>query len=100
LKGVIFDAKGFYTSLTQILREDDCEPHQHRSARSDGRRRWIRSHEVCSIDAHQVHYGGSSRDFGINTEMGQKMPQEAQKLLVDTVELPGDTIAFLSKKRE
>jgi hypothetical protein len=32
--------------------------------------------------------------------MGQKMPQEAQKLLVDTVELPGDTIAFLSKKRE
>jgi NAD(P)-dependent dehydrogenase (short-subunit alcohol dehydrogenase family) len=45
------------------------------------------------ILAYSVHLGG------IMTEMGMKMPEEAHGLLTDTVELPGDTIAFLTRKK-
>lgn len=36
---------------------------------------------------------------GVPTEMGLRMPSEAHVVLVDTAELSGDSIAFLTRER-
>jgi len=46
------------------------------------------------ILAYAIHPGG------VRTEMARKLPDEMQGWIIDTPELCGDTLVFLTKKRQ